>query len=310
MENMVVNRLDNESRTRKPNRVSSCRFWLNELIFIGPILLCFVIIKIIPLATTVIYSLTSWNGISAAMDYSGLSNYKLLFSDTQYWYSLAFTLRFAFISVLLSNVLGFLLAYALTRPLHFRNVMRAGFYIPNTIGGLVLGFIWRFIFITVFTYLYQITNWKIFGLAWLSTSGTSFWGMVWVQVWVLSGYLMLLYIAGLSVVPADCLESARIDGASAFQTLYKIYIPLLMPTITRCLFLSFLICMRVYDINIALTGGDPYRSSESITLNIYTTAFTGDQMGYGCAKALVFILIVVVISCLQVSLTSKKEVDL
>jgi raffinose/stachyose/melibiose transport system permease protein len=279
------------------------------MIFLGPMLLAFIAVKFIPLLLSGWYSLTDWNGISSRIAYAGIRNYLSLASDSRYWASLWFTLKFAFFALALSNFLGFVLAYLLVKPMKMKELLRAAFYIPNTIGGLVLGFIWKFIFLSFFGYLFSLTGWKFFGLSWLSTPATSFWAMVIVQVWVLMGYLMLLYIAGLTQIPMDTMEAAVIDGANGFKALIYVKIPLIMPTITRCIFISFLMCMRVYDLNISLTAGNPFRSSESVTMNIYSTAFTESHMGYGCAKALVFIVIVMIISCLQVYFTSKNEVD-
>lgn len=285
------------------------QFWLCQLLFLGPMLLAFLAIKLIPLGMSAFYSLTDWNGISSQVQFVGLRNYRILLGDTPYWASLWFTLRFSFLSLVLANIIGFCLAYLLVKPLRMKEFLRAAFYIPNMLGGLVLGFIWKFIFLSVFRYLYEATGIPFFGLAWLSTPSTSFWAMVIVQVWVLMGYLMLLYIAGLTQIPGDTVEAAVIDGANAWQALWWVKLPLLAPTITRCLFLGFLTCMRVYDINLSLTGGNPFRSSESVTMNIYSTAFTESQMAYGCAKAILFIVIVVGLSSLQVHLTAKNEVN-
>lgn len=286
------------------------QFWCNELIFVGPMVIAFLVVKLIPLVMSGVYSLTDWNGIASSSGFIGLQNYAALAGDDKYWSSLGFTLRFALCSVLLANLLGFVLAYLLVKPLRMKEVLRAAFYIPNTLGGLVLGFIWKFIFLSVFKGIYDATGIRFFGLPWLSTPATSFWALVIVQVWVLMGYLMLLYIAGLTQIPGETVEAAVIDGASGWQTIWYVKLPLITPTITRCIFISFLTSMRVYDINISLTAGNPFRTSESVTMNIFTTAFNENQMGYGCAKALIFIVIVVTISYLQIRLTSKKEVDL
>lgn len=282
-------------------------FWLNELAFIGPMLLAFVVVKLAPLVLSGVYALTDWNGISSAMSFIGLDNFVRLFSDSRYWTAMGFTLRFATISLAIANVLGFVLATLLVKPMKMRGLMRAAFYIPNTLGGLVLGFIWKFIFLSVFGYLATKTGFQILGLPWLSTPETSFWALVIVQVWVLTGYLMLLYIAGITQIPASNVEASMVDGANWWQTLIHVKLPMLMPTITRCLFISFLTCMRVYDINISLTAGNPFRTSESVTMDIYATAFTYSDMAYGCAKALIFVLIVVLISNVQSHLTSKHE---
>lgn len=286
------------------------RFIRNELIFILPIMIAFVFVKFLPFLLTGYYSLTDWNGIRKEINFIGIQNFKDLISDSVYWNSFWFTTKFAAISLVLSNLFGFLIALGLVRAVKGRTLFRAGFYIPNTIGGLVLGFIWRFVFTNLFKRIYQLSGIGFFGLRWLSTPDTAFWGLVIVMVWGQMGYTMLLYIAGLSQLPTDIVEAAKIDGASGFQNLMKVKLPLMVPTITRAVFITFLTCMRLYDMNLALTAGNPYRTSESITMNIFNTAFTSNEMAYGCAKAVIFVIVVVGISALQSYLTSKKEVDL
>ncbi|MDO5540252.1 MAG: sugar ABC transporter permease [Eubacteriales bacterium] len=291
------------------NKKKTVQYMFNEIIFLGPMFAAFLMVKFIPLIMSAVYSFSDWNGISSGMSFNGLVNYRKLLADSQYWYSMGFTMKFAIVSVILANLLGFVLANILTMQVPGRNILRAVFYIPNTLGGLVLGFIWRFIFLYAFGYLAEAVGLSFMKIAWFNTSISSFWAMVIVQVWVLSGYLMLLYIAGIVQIPGDMVEAARIDGAGLAAVMTKVKIPFLMTTFTRCIFLSFLTCMRVYDINLALTAGNPFRSSESVTMNIYGTAFTGSEMAYGCSKALIFIVIVVVLSSLQVYLTSKSEVE-
>ncbi len=280
-----------------------------EIIFIAPTMVFFIIVKILPMLATVWYSLTGWNGISAVKNFVGIQNFIRLAEDKHYWYSLGFTLLFSLISVIAANILGFLIAYALSRNIPGRNILRAAFYLPYVLGGLVLGFVWKFIFLKFFPLLYQVTGIGVFGLSWLGTTKTAFWAMVIVQVWSILGYMMLLYVAGISVIPTDAIESAKIDGANTMQIIFKIVLPLLMPTVTRCLFISFLTCMKVYDVNLSLTDGNPYRSSESIAYNIYKTAFDENAMGYGCAKSLIFILVILAISFIQIEMTSRKEVQ-
>ncbi len=280
-----------------------------EVIFVAPTIAFFTIVKILPMLSAVWYSLTSWNGISAVKEFVGFHNFAVLAADKHYWYSMKFTLMFSLLSVVFANILGFITAYALSREIPGRNVLRAAFYLPYVLGGLVLGFVWKFIFLKFFPVLHQTTEIDLFGLSWLGTTETAFGAMVIVQVWSILGYVMLLYIAGISVIPVDIIESARIDGANAIQVIFRIILPLLMSTITRCLFISFLTCMKVYDVNLSLTDGNPYRSSESIAYNIYKTAFDENAMGYGCAKSLIFIAVILVISLIQVSITSRREVQ-
>jgi len=220
-----------------------------------------------------------------------------------------FTAKYSLATLILTNLLGFFAGYFLTKPLRARNLIRAGFYLPNVLGGLVLGFIWRFIFLKIIPALGKVTGFPLFNLVWLGTPETAFWALVIVHVWSSMGFYMLLYVAGFMSIPGDCLESARIDGASAWKSLIKVTIPLMMPTFTRCLFLSITTSFRIYNLNLALTEGGPFLSSEAVTMNIYRTAFTENRMGYGSAKSLVLTLIVIVITLIQVWATSRKEVE-
>ena len=281
----------------------------NEAIFLGVILLCFIVIKIVPFLFRLIYSFTDWNGVSGKVAFIGLNNFQNMIQDKQFWASLWFTAKYSLATLTLTNFLGFFLGFFLTKPLRARNLIRAGFYLPNVLGGLVLGFIWRFIFLKIVPALGKATGFPLFNLVWLGTPETAFWALVIVHVWSSMGYYMLLYVAGFMSIPGDCLESARIDGASAWKSLIKVTVPLMMPTFTRCLFLSITTSFRIYNLNLALTEGGPFLSSEAVTMNIYRTAFTENMMGYGSAKSLVLSLIVIAITLVQVWATSRKEVE-
>lgn len=291
-------------------RKKRVRFWIYELVFCGVILVMFILMKILPFLMSIGYSFTNWNGVSDDIHFILFDNFKRLAKDTAFWNSLEFTVKFCLASIVLVNVIGFALAYLLTRRVRFRNVLRAGFYLPNVMGGLVLGFIWQFVFLKIVPAIGQATGLSLFNLLWLATPATAFWGLVIVQVWNASGYYMLLYIAGFTSIPMDCVESAHIDGASSWQMLCKVIIPLMMPTVTRCAFLSIIASFKIYTLNYALTDGGPYQSSESIAMDIYRTAFTQNSMGYGSAKALVFTLLVVAVTSLQLWFTSRKEVEM
>lgn len=282
-------------------------FWGYEAVFCGVIVVMFFLMKLVPFFLSIVYAFTDWNGISNAVHFNGLENFQRMMKDTQFWYSLKFTLGQALVQVVSVNVIAFTLAYFLIKPLRARGVLRAGFYIPNVIGGLILGFIWQFIFLKVVPAIGAATNIGVFKLFWLGTPATAFWGMSIVQAWSHIGYFMLLYIAGFTALPSDCLESARVDGASARQCLTRITIPLMRPTITRCLFLSIVNSFKVYTVNLALTEGGPYGSSQGIAMNIYQTAFTENRMGYGSAKSLVFTVLLILFTGLQLYLTGKGE---
>lgn len=262
-----------------------------------------------PLFLSIGYAFTDWNGISGVVTFNGVQNFIRLLGDTQFWYSLRFTLAQCLVAVISANLFGFFLAYFLVKPLKARGLLRAGFYLPNVIGGLVLGFIWQFIFLKVFPAIGEVTGIGFFKLMWLGTPATAFWGLCIVQAWSFVGYYMLLYIAGFTALPSDCLESARVDGANARQTLFRIIVPLMRNTFTRCLFLSIVNSFKIYTVNMALTDGGPWGSSEGIAMNIYKTAFTENSMGYGSAKSLVFTTFVILFTALQLYLTSKGEAD-
>ena len=284
-------------------------FWIYELVFCGVIVVMFLLMKIVPFFLSIGYAFTDWNGISGVVTFNGIQNFIRLLGDTQFWHSLRFTLAQCLVAVISANLFGFFLAYFLVKPLKARGLLRAGFYLPNVIGGLVLGFIWQFIFLKVFPAIGEVPGIGFFELMWLGTPATAFWGLCIVQAWSFVGYYMLLYIAGFTALPSDCLESARVDGANARQTLFRIIIPLMRNTFTRCLFLSIVNSFKIYTVNMALTDGGPWGSSEGIAMNIYETAFTENSMGYGSAKSLVFTTFVILFTALQLYLTSKGEAD-
>lgn len=298
-----MDRKDRRSVKRRGN------FWVYELVFCGVIVAMFLLMKIVPFFLSIGYAFTDWNGISGVVTFNGVQNFIRLLGDTQFWYSLRFTLAQCLVAVISANLFGFFLAYFLVKPLKARGLLRAGFYLPNVIGGLVLGFIWQFIFLKVFPAIGEVTGIGFFKLMWLGTPATAFWGLCIVQAWSFVGYYMLLYIAGFTALPSDCLESARVDGANARQTLFRIIVPLMRNTFTRCLFLSIVNSFKIYTVNMALTDGGPWGSSEGIAMNIYKTAFTENSMGYGSAKSLVFTTFVILFSALQLYLTSKGEAD-
>lgn len=283
---------------------------LQQLVFVGPAAIFFVLIVVIPFLLSIYYGFTSWNGVTSTVTWVGFDNYKqIIMEDEGFRASFWFTARYTLASVILINLVGFLLALLLTQPLKTSHVLRTIFFLPNVIGGLLLGFIWSFIFVKGFAAVGEATNLSFFQLPWLGTAGTAFWGIVIVSVWQLSGYLMVIYISAIINIPKELVEAARIDGASKLQMLRSIIVPLIMPAFTVCLFLSISWSFKVFDLNMSLTKGGPYGSTESVALNIYTEAFRNNRYGIGTAKALIFFLIVAAITMLQVSLTKKKEVE-
>lgn len=284
--------------------------WSQQIFFVGPATIFFILMMIIPFGMGMYYSFTDWNGVSGQVTWVGFSNFTKIFTnDPDFWNSFWFTVRFTLLGVVLTNVVGFFLAYFLTKPLKTRNALRTIFFMPNVIGGLLLGFIWQFIFIKGFATLGDITGWSFFNLPWLGDATTGFWGIVLVFIWQSSGYLMVIYIASLSNVSKEVLEAAEIDGASRWQVLKGIIVPLIMPAVTVCLFLAISWSFKMFDLNLSLTKGGPFKSTESVALNIYAEAFQNNRYGLGTAKALLFFVIVAVITMIQVKITKSKEVE-
>ncbi|RKN85628.1 carbohydrate ABC transporter permease [Paenibacillus ginsengarvi] len=284
--------------------------WALGAAFVGPAALVFVLIVLFPFVMSIGYSFTEWNGVSSDMKWVGLANYTtILTEDRAFLHSFAFTVRFTLASVLLTNALGFLLALLLTQALKTRNFLRTIFFMPNVIGGLLLGFIWQFIFVKGFGTIGEKTGISFFNLPWLGDESTAFWGIVIVSVWQGAGYLMVIYIASLAGVPKDIIEAARIDGANRLQLLGRITFPLIMPAVTVCLFLSISWAFKMFDLNISLTKGGPFGSTESIALNIYQDAFRNNMLGLGSAKSVIFFVAVALVTIVQVSITKKREVE-
>ncbi|MBW4081188.1 sugar ABC transporter permease [Paenibacillus sp. S150] len=283
---------------------------LRQFVFVGPAALLFLIAVAVPFVLGVYYSMTDWNGISKTHSFIGLQNYIQIFSDdAKFLRSFWFTVRISVVITVLMNVLGFLVALLLMNPFRFRNGLRTSFFMPNVLGGLVLGFIWQFIFTKGFEALGASTGWSLFQIPWLATESTAFWAVVLVTVWQGMGYVMVIYIAGLSNIPAELKEAARVDGANKWVMLSRITFPLIMSSITICLFWSINVTLKIFDVNISLTNGGPFGTTESVTLNLYYSAFRDNFLGVGSAKAVIFFLIVVLITSVQVYFTKRKEVE-
>lgn len=283
---------------------------LQQLVFVGPSIVFFILIIVIPFLLGMVYSFTDWNGVSATINWIGLDNFLHIFAnDPKFQTAFWFTVRFTVVGVVLTNIIGFFLAYFLTKPLKSRNMLRTIFFMPNVIGGLLLGFIWQFIFVKGFSTIGDLTGWSFFNLPWLGDEATAFWGIVIVFVWQTAGYLMVIYISSLTNVSPDLLEAAEIDGASRWQILRSIIVPLIMPGVTICLFLAISWSFKMFDLNLSLTKGGPFGSTESVALNIYNEAFVNNRYGIGTAKAFVFFVIVAIITIVQVRLTKSKEVE-
>ena len=270
-------------------------------VFVLPTLAAFLIAFVIPFIMGVALSFTEFRTVTDAT-FVGLKNYIRAFTnDRLFLNSLWFTVRFAVVAVIGINVIAFILALLFTRNLPGTNFFRTVFFMPNLIGGIVLGYIWQVIINGVlYKYGYSITSSPVYG----------FWGLVILMHWQLIGYMMIIYIAGIQNIPDDILEAARVDGAGPFTVLTRITIPSVMPSVTICLFLTITNSFKLFDQNLALTAGAPSDRTQMVALDIYNTFYsrTGYE-GVGQAKAVIFFIIVAVISLLQLYLTRRKEVE-
>lgn len=270
-------------------------------IFVLPTLTAFVIAFVIPFIMGVGLSFTEFRTVTDA-SFVGISNYIRAFTeDRLFTDALWFTVKFAVISVIGINVIAFILAILFTRELPATNFFRTVFFMPNLIGGIVLGYIWQVIINGV---LYK------FGYSVTSSPTYGFWGLVILMHWQMIGYMMIIYIAGIQNIPNDILEAARVDGANAFTTLFRITVPSVMPSVTICLFLTITNSFKLFDQNLALTAGAPSNRTQMLALDIFNTFYsrTGYE-GVGQAKAVIFFVIVAVIALLQLNLTRRKEVE-
>lgn len=270
-------------------------------IFLLPTLISFVVVFLIPFVMGIYLSFTKFTTVENAT-WVGIENYiKAFTQDENFLNALWFTVKFTIVSVVTINICAFLLALLLTRALKGTSFFRTVFFMPNLIGGIVLGYIWNLLINSIL---------GIFGYDITYSADYGFWGLVFLLNWQLIGYMMVIYIASLQNIPSELNEAARIDGASSFSILRHITIPMVMPAVTICLFLTITNSFKLFDQNLALTGGAPARETSMLALDIFNTFYgrVGWQ-GVGQAKAVVFFLIVAVIAFVQLKITGRKEVE-
>lgn len=279
-------------------------------VFIAPVLAALLIVVVVPFVWGIYYSLTEWSGDMAQTPiFTGFENYKSLLSDPTFLSALWFTFKYAIVTVIIINIVGFSLALIVTSYIKSKNFLRTIFFMPNLIGGLILGFIWQFIFTNIFNALGEAMGVEMLQ-GWLATPATGFWGLVILHVWQMAGYIMIIYIAYLQSIPDELLEAADMDGASYFQKLKNVVMPLVAPAFTVSMFLTLSGAFKIYDQNLSLTGGGPGGSTKMIAMDIVDTAFAMNTMGLAQAKAVIFFIIVAVLSLTQVYYNKKKEVEM
>lgn len=284
-------RIENKSQRRAVQRYGA--------VFLLPTVAAFIIGFVWPFFWGIYLSFFRFKTLSNTT-FTGFKNYMAALSDSSFLHSFWFTCLFTLVSVILINLIAFFIALALTKRIRGASVFRTVFFMPNLIGGIVLGYIWKLILNGIIIKFWNST------LALNATFG--FWGLVILTAWQQIGYMMIIYIAGLQNVPGEYLEAAQIDGADSLQVLRHITLPTVMPSITICTFLTLTNSFKLFDQNLALTAGEPAHATEMLALNIYKSFYeSATNMGVGQAKAVVFFIVVVIISLTQLYLTSKKE---
>lgn len=270
-------------------------------IFALPTLLAFIIAFVVPFFMGIYLSFCKFRTVTNAQ-FIGLGNYTKAFANKDFLNALIFTVKFTVVAVITINVLSFLLALLLTKGIKGTNIFRTIFFMPNLIGGIVLGYIWQLIINGILL--------KVVGADLTYNANYGFWGLIILMNWQQIGYMMIIYVAGIQNVPPELIEAAKIDGATTWQTLKSVTIPMVMSSFTICLFLTLTNSFKLFDQNLALTAGLPARKTAMLALDIYNTFYgrTGWE-GVGQAKAVVFFLIVAVISLTQLVVTRSKEVE-
>jgi raffinose/stachyose/melibiose transport system permease protein len=298
----------------KRDRSAAAAFWL----FLAPVLFAFVIVILIPFLLGIFYSFTDWSssaGSGAGLKFVGLQNFANSFKDPAFLYSFLVTLAYTVINVIAINVVSLVLALLVTSKIKLRNIYRVGFFVPNLIGGLILGYIWQFIFNNAIPalggFLANPNNLI------LSKVDTSVLALVAAGTWQYGGYIMMIYVAAIEGVPVELYEAAKIDGAKGFQRFVKITMPMIAQAFTITLFLTLINSFKQFDVNVSLTAGGPSTifmgkpifATELLALHIYNTAFASNHLAMGQARAVVFFVVLVVFSIIQVNASKRREIE-
>ncbi|SEB98209.1 sugar ABC transporter permease [Paenibacillus sp. GP183] len=280
-------------------------------LFTVPLLFIFTTVVIIPFIIGILYSFYKWDGIPANPKiFVGFDNFTQIFHDDRFLASAWNTVLFTVLAMIAVNVLGLVFSLIVTTNLRASNAARTMFFMPNLIGGLILGYIWQFIFSDVFNFIGSKTGLHSIFFNWLLDPQFALCAMVIVFTWQMGGYTMIIYIAGIQGIPDEMLEAARVDGANLWHRLTKIIFPLLMPAFTICLFLTLSGAFKIFDVNLSLTKGGPNNATEMFAMNIYNEIFGYSHYGIGQAKAIVFFLVVALITLTQVIITKRREVQM
>ena len=278
------------------------------LMFAGPGTILFLGVVIVPFLYGLYLTLTSWDGTSLSKPFVGLQNFVNAFKDTTYWQAMGRTVIYSVFAVVLINIVAFALAYLVTSGVKGQNFFRAGFFVPNLIGGIVLGYVWKFVFNRAFVAIAKAAGNAAAGSLLATPNGAMFCLIV-VSVWQYAGYMMLIYVAGFMSVSKDVQEASLIDGCTPGQAMKNVTIPLMRSSFVQCIFLSITRCFVVYDVNLSLTKGEPFGSSVLAAMHVYNQAFTYKNYGLGQAEAVILFLVCAIVGVTQVMVGKKGEVE-
>jgi len=295
-------------------------FWL----FLAPVLLAFALVIVVPFLLGVYYSFTSWTAtarLGDSLKVVGLRNFAGILKDPSFTYSFILTVLYTVLNMIVINVVSFSLAMLVTLRLKGRNVYRAGFFVPNLIGGLILGYVWQFIFnnaVPSIGTMLGLASWANPDYLILARSSTALIALVVVGTWQYAGYIMVIYVAAIETIPQELVEAAQIDGASPFRRLRAITLPMTRQAFTITIFLTLVNSFKQFDVNVSLTGGgpsamfqgQPIYGTQLLAMNIYNQGFKSNDMAGGQARAVVFFLVLVIVSIIQVSISKKREIEL
>lgn len=268
----------------------------------------FILVLVVPFGRGVYFTFTDWNGFDITR-FVGLDNYIAAFQNEEFWQSMLLTLAYVAATIVLVNAVAFALALLVTIPLRGVNALRTAFFLPNLIGGVILGLIWQFLFGQALPVLAEATGIPIFAENWLLDTTTAFWAMVIVTVWQMSGYMMIIYVTALMSVEQEALEASLIDGANSAQRLFYIKLPLMAQAFTISLFLTMRNAFMAYDLNLSLTGGNPYGTTELISLQVFREAFSFGNFASGQTQAVLMFVVIAIAALAQVAVSKRFEVQ-
>ncbi len=277
--------------------------------FTGPAMILYCLFILWPMGLAIYYSFHDWNGISTVYHFIGLKNYTDVFKEKAFINSIFFTLSYMVIMAILLNLIGLLTALGLNSKIKFRSLIRTVYFVPIVISAVVVGYMWNIIVSKMFPFIGNSLGIDILARNWVAYPGTAFAALIIASVWQSFGYYMIIYLTGLQSVPKELLEAAQIDGTTKFKRFLHVTIPMIRPTFTVCVFLSIVGGLKAFDMIYSLTSGGPFGSTNTISFQIYTDAFKRDMLSYASAKAIIFCIMIIIVSFLQVASMRRKETE-